>query len=305
MEKSHFSNFERKVIKYICDNPIRLNDKTLDRLMIKVFTRFFPEISISVELDSLKIRFFSLKDQYDNRFKILIDRKNSMSFRKRLSCLFDGKNETDRRNRIKSRILTVIFLFEKLCSDRYIIELNLRAGTDNLKVVGRRSVKQVEEIQISAKEFIRLSKCDYLIDERLKNLVKDKFLSIDNRNLKITQFALYFTIGLSLISIIPDSEDCYINTSNVRVRTMPVNTTTNYNVVSFLNYGESVEVIQDSSKYCLVKYSLGKENKYGWVDQSYISRIDLFDKVFSSKKLMYFSILVLGMGLLYLKIFRS
>ena len=127
-----------------------------------------------------------------------------------------------------------------------------------------------------SKDLIIILNSDYICN--LNELVKSKFQSIETKNLKITQIALYFSIITSLFfpifNTIKDTKKI-INTNSVKVINL---SDKNKKSIDSLSFGHNVEVLKKEENYYLIEYTKNNEKKIGWVEKNSIKNIYFWEK---------------------------
>lgn len=287
---NNVSGFEKKVLNFI----LKYNNGQADSIFYDVFrdlvNKFFQNQRIELYKDKVLVKVPEMK--WEN------------SVRKLLGDTINTKIHTKRIKKTNDRLLELMNLIIGLHENNYIkftpngnIQESYEIGCEGLNVL-------TKKIPFNCNEIIRLLSCKYLVLPALKSSAKNNFVSVESKNLKITQIALLFTIAVSLIPLTPNG-DCFVNAKDVRVRQSPKSTSDNTNTVGFLGYGVKVNVVRSGeNNFNLIEYSVGDDKKYGWIHKQYIESLPLYEKILCNDRYIGMMYMIFALGFLAIMIYK-
>ncbi|PKQ69526.1 hypothetical protein BZG01_00940 [Labilibaculum manganireducens] len=287
---SNISGFEKEVLNFI----LKYNNGQADSIFYDVFRdlikKFFPNQRIELYKGNVV-------------FKVP-ETKWEKPVRKLLGDSINTKIHTKNVKRTNDRLLELMQLIIGLQENNYIkfipnghIQESYQIGCEGLNVL-------TKNIPFECEKIIQLLSCKYIVLPSLKSSAKNNFVSVESKNLKITQIALLFTIAVSLIPLTPNG-DYFVNAKDVRVRQNPISTDDNTNTVTFLSFGEKIDIVKNGeNNFNLIEYSVGDDKKFGWIHKQYIESPPLFGKILCNHRYTGMMYIILALGFLALMIYK-
>lgn len=261
-----YNEFEKKVIKLINKTRFSKTDKRFSDMMNKIIKNHLKNVSFIISKESIK---FSI---YENKTLRIINHFDFFDLKSKLKT----KIISLQKEKIFTLLRLIIFLYE----NKSIESINVKEEEDEIISINLLEGNHTTDIlNYHCNEFIKILNSDYICN--LQELVKSNFQSVESRNLIITQWALYFSIGTSLLIPIFNNINNgkkIINTNCVKVSSLP-----NQNIKSTddsLSFGQNVEILEKEENFYLIEYTKNNERKVGWVKKDFIKNIYFWEKYF-------------------------